>query len=386
MSDKLGQFRLMEKVEEDVLGEVYCAAWQRDGKEEIVLLRLFERGGLDPDLFLERIADRGQLVGADLGEQLANSLRLGVVGDRAYDLFPYVSGHSLATLIRRTERQRETFPLEVALFIAGRLATGLGVAYRQEIAGEGLVHGFVVPWLVTISEEGGVTLGGLEAAPALRDFRGTARAFARLLPYMSPELRAGEPLHASDDVYSLGALLYELLTLRPLASASDLRVENRSIPSELQYFLARSVAERYRRIESVVDWLRELKALVVQEGWAATAQDLSTFVAEVDERVNPPKPDTTEFTAGDREAYAKAILKARAKAESRSAAPPDAPEKTPEPAEVIAEEPAAAEDDAPRQKGRSYETTELSRDLLQPLQDEGRLVKTSNVKRAASSL
>ncbi len=388
MSDKLGQFRLMEKIEDDVLGELFCAAWQRDGSEEIVLLRLFELGALEPETFLERIRERRSLVGAELGEQLATSRRLGVVGDRAYDLFPYVSGHSLASLIRRTERQRETVPLEVALYVAGRLATGLGIAYRQEIEGECLVHGFVVPWLVMISEEGGVTLGGLEVAPALRDFRGTASTFTRLLPYMSPELRAGEPLHPSDDVYSLGALLYELLTLRRLASASDLRVESKAIPSELQYFLARSVAERYRRIQSVVEWLRELKALVVQEGWAATAQDLSAFVAEVDERVHPPKPDTSEFTASDRETYAKAILRARAAAEAPAAAPEPSPATSgaeEAAVEAAGEKPAAEDSPRPAKKGGGYETTELSRDLLRPLEAEGRMVKTSHVKRASDS-
>ncbi len=371
MNDKLGQFRLMQKVEEDVLGEIYCAAWHQDESEEIVLLRLFELGGLEPKSFLERIAKRDQLVGADLGEQLTTSRRLGVVGDRAFDLFPYVSGQSLGALIRHTKRRHETFPLEVALYIAGRLATGLGVAHRQEIDGECLVHGFVVPWLVMISEEGGVSVGGLEAAPALRDFRGTASTFAQLLPYMSPELRSDEPLHASDDVYSLGALLYELLTLRPLGSASDLRVETKAIPSELQYFLARSVAERYRRIQSVVEWLRELKALVVQEGWTATAQDLSAFVADVDERVRPLKPDTTEFTASDREAYAKAILEAKAASES----PLD--------------EAAEAEEDKPSPRrpktGNGYETTELSRDMLRPLETDGKLIRTSHVKRASDS-
>ncbi len=383
--DTIGQFRLKQKIEEDVLGEVYCAAWPGEDEtagEETVLLRLFARDGLDPDRFLKQIEGRRPLIGSDLGGQMTTSRHLGVVDGRCFYLFPYVSGQSLASLIEVTTRQRETFPLEVALFIAGRLAIGLGTAYRQEIAGECLVHGFVVPQLVRISEEGSVTLGGLEAAPALHDFRGTASTFTQLFPYLSPERRSGEAPHPSDDVYSLGALLYRLLTLRPLASPSDLRADSQAIPSELRYFLARSVAERSRRIQSVVEWLRELKALVTQEGWTASAQDLSAFLAEVDERLRPFKPDTTEITADDLAEAARMLREARAKKAAAAAEEASAVEEAsaPEPADSP-----GALDEAHPARGASYETSVITGDELKPLLAEGRLVKTSNVKRAAGS-
>ncbi len=374
----IGPFRLQQKIEEDVLGEVYCVTLAEEdgasgdpGSDESArsgLLRLFASDGLKTERFLEDIEDRRRLVGAELGEQVATSRRLGVADGRAYDFFSYVSGCSLMSQIEGATRQRERFPLEVALFIAGRLAIGLGVALRQEQDGGCLVHGFLVPHLIRISEEGSVVLGGLEVAPALADFRGNASTFAQLLPYMSPERRAGAPLHPADDVYSLGALLYQLLTLRPLASSSDLRIESRAIPSELRYFLARSVAERPRRIQSVVEWLNELKALVVQEGWASTARDLSAFLAEIDERVRPPKPDTSEITADDREEFARMIRETREKQEASSS-------------EVAAED----DDDQPAER-TSYETSVITGEDLRPLFDEGRLVRTSDVKRMASSI
>ena len=391
--DSIGEFRLKQKIEEDVLGEVYCAAWPDgdQGDEEIVLLRLFDREALEPARFLKRIAARRWLVGADLGAQLTTSRRLGVADGRAFDLFPYVSGRSLASLIEVTTRQRETFPLEVALFIVERLAIGLGVAFRQEIDGECLEHGFVVPQLVRVSEEGGVILGGLETAPALRELRGTAPIFAQLFPYLSPERRAGEAPHPTDDVYSLGALLYRLLTLRPLASTGDLRAESQAIPSELRYFLARSVAERSRRIQSVVEWLRELKALGAQEGWTATEHDLSAFLAEVDERVRPLKPDTSEITADDREEFARMIREARDKKAV------EAPEGTGTATALVAGETADAEETATAEaadslcgpecaaRGKSYETSVITGEDLKPLFDEGKLVKTSHVQRAGDS-
>ena len=361
MIERVGEFRLIQKIEKDVLGRIDCAAWPgEDGLEEIGLLRWFPRDALAPDRWLSQGDARRLAAAGAINDDLLCSLRSGVADGHAYDLYPYFSGGSLASLTRQATLHREGYPLEVALLIAGHLATGLSAAFRQEIDGQNLLHGFVTPYLVMISEEGAIKLCGVETAPALRELRGTAAKFAEILPYLSPESRGGEDPHPADDVYSLGALLYELLTLKRLASPSELRDESTALPSELRYFLARSVAPRFRRIQSVVEWLRELKAMVVQEGWIASAQDLSAFVAKVDDRVNPRRPDTSELTAADREIFARAIRKARAAAK---AAPAEA-----DPGE------GQPRDDS------SYQTTVIARDVLKPLAEKGKLVRTANVK------
>ena len=320
MPETTDRFRLIQEIDQDVLGAVHCAAWTpEDASEEIMLLRLFDRSGIDPDRFLQQVAGRQTLLGSRISDQLLPSRQLGVVEGQAFDLAPYVSGRSLASLIAQAIGHRETFPVEVALFIVGRVAAGLGAAYRHGIDGAALLHGFVTPHMIRVSEEGRVALAGLEAAPALRHLRGTASTFARILPYLAPESLADENGHRSDDVYSLGVVLHELLTLRPLASPAELRLDNPEIPAELRYFLDRSVAPRFRRIPSVLQWSQELKALVIEGGWPACAQDLSAFFAGIDERLHPLKPDTSEVTASDREALAQAIRKARSQSADSAA-------------------------------------------------------------------
>ncbi len=352
MRTTIEQFHLRDRVEDDVLGEIYRVTWPGEGQpghdsESPYLLRLFKRDGIDPERFEEWVGERRQFVGADLGAQVTTSRLLGIADERAFDLFPYVPGRSLAALIEVARRQRQAFPLAVALFVAGRVATGLGVALRHEIDGEPVAHGFLVPQLVRVSEAGGVAIGGLEVTPALRHFRGTAATFARLLPYLPPEQSAVETPHPAGDVYSLGALVYRLLTLRPLTSPSDLHAASSSIPPKLRYLLARSVAERSRRIQSVVDWLRELKALVVEEGWHGSAQDLSAFLAEIDERFRPFKPDTGKITATERGELARIVREARGETSELRAA--DAP----------AEQPA--------DNGSRYDTHKIADEDLRPV-------------------
>ncbi len=383
MSKTVNHLRVIETVETDVLGEPVCAAMPgKDGLEDVGLLRLFDHDTVAPERFLALAAERRSVAGAAISDVLMEPLESGVSEDgRVYDLYPYLSGCSLATLTRRARLHLETYPLEVALWIVGRVAAGLSAAFRQEIAGETLQHGFVTPFLILISEEGCVRLCGVETAPALREMRGTASTFARILPYLSPESRLDEARHPSDDVYSLGAVLYELLTLKPLTSPSDLRDESSSIPSELRYFLARSVAPRFRRIQSVIEWLHELKSMVVQEGWIASATDLSAFFASLDDRLNPHKPDTSELTAADREIFARAIAKARAdqKALSTAEVATDDPS---DPDGLSDPEPSAdlSDEDHRGRNERSYQTSVIARNILEPLAAEGHLIRTAHVK------
>ncbi|MEM7354559.1 MAG: protein kinase [Acidobacteriota bacterium] len=316
MSDTTESFRLIQMIDKDALGTVHCAAWKdaEEAAEEIVLARLYDPSGLDPDRFMERAAERQSLIGEQIGEQLLISRHMGIVQGQAFELQPYLSGKSLATLLHQAKGHRKDFPLAVALFVVGRIAAGLSAAYRHGLDGENLLHGFVTPQLVRLSEEGRVVVCGLETAQALREFRGNAASLGQILPYLAPESLSSEELHRSDDVYSLGVILYELLTLQPLRSAAELRFEHPKIPTELRRFLDRCVAPRYRRIQSVLQWVQELKTLVIREGWPAAAQDLSTFLASIDERLHPLKPDTSQITADDREAFAEAIREAKTKA------------------------------------------------------------------------
>ncbi len=363
MNESTDDIRWIERIETDVLGEIYCAEAQVRGSKEVVLVRLFDRQGVAPEEFLKRVAARRPWVGNRISDQLLTSHRLGVIEGRAFELTTYLSGTSLNTLIRKARQHREVFPLEVALFVAAKIANGLRAGYEASLDGNHIVHGFVTPHLVRVSEEGVVAVGGLETVPALRTFRGTAAAFSELFPYLSPEARTSEEPHVSDDVYSLGAILFELLTLKPLASPADLRIDS-TIPAELRYFLNRSVASRFRRIQSVGQWLQELKALVVTAGWVASSTDLSAFIARVDHRLHPVRPDTSEFTAIDRKIFAQALKQQQASNDDTARSPEM------EQAEVTAEQPNLIDE---LDRATDYQTAAVARDLLSPLVDDSKL-------------
>ena len=134
----------------------------------------------------------------------------GVAADRLFYVMPYIEGESLRARLDRDGR----LPVEEALRLAREIASALGYAHRR-----GLVHRDIKPANVLLSD--GIALvadfgvaraTGRDETPALTSVGTTLGTPA----YMAPEQIAASPdLDSRADIYSLGCLLYELLTGQP---------------------------------------------------------------------------------------------------------------------------------------------------------------------------
>jgi hypothetical protein len=125
-------------------------------------------------------------------------------GGTPYIVLEYVEGETLKELIRRDA------PLEVPTALAYTIETAraLGAAHLQEI-----VHRDVKPQNVLIGGEGGAKITDFGIARTLSEVGLTMDG--RVLgttDYVSPEQALGQPVTGQSDVYSLGVVLYEMLT------------------------------------------------------------------------------------------------------------------------------------------------------------------------------
>jgi eukaryotic-like serine/threonine-protein kinase len=113
----------------------------------------------------------------------------------------WVDGISLQTLLSAADQR---LPLAVALRIAGLICRALAEAHGAE--GGALVHGRIEPSHILLGHDGAVQLIGFGGCSS-------RASVSRLHPsYVAPELAAGEPADVLCDLYSLGAVLYELTT------------------------------------------------------------------------------------------------------------------------------------------------------------------------------
>lgn len=188
----------------------------------------------------------------------------GKLGERHYLVLEYVEGPTLAELIARR------LPIEFCVWIAKQVAQALAAVH-----GEGLLHRDVKPRNIFTSWEGEVKLGDLGLAVDLDE---VSVSLAGTPAYFAPEIVLGQKISASSDLFSLGAVLYEMLTAAPpfadhTTSATLHRIANLEptpvaklrpeVPAELaalcRMLLSKTPEARCRSAEEVAAILTQLE-------------------------------------------------------------------------------------------------------------------------------
>jgi hypothetical protein len=171
----------------------------------------------------------------------------------------YVTVQDLISTARANRREGGKLPLPVAAAIARSVTEAVAAAHRA-----GVVHGAVHPRSVVIDEDGGVRLGdfvvGLALATAVA--QGADSALWRgLSGYLSPELVIGEDPSPASDVFSIGALLFAMVTGElPPGSLHATPAVERLVQRALD-------TDRTRRYQSAVDLLENLLEAFEDDRW-----------------------------------------------------------------------------------------------------------------------
>ncbi|MBW8876866.1 MAG: TonB family protein [Acidobacteria bacterium] len=291
--EEFGKYLLLKKLTEDPLGETFRAGRVgQEGMEQVVLLRVFNGKGLDGEKLWARVSGRAGLQEILKSPNIGNGVDLGRVRSFPYTAYDYISGKSLASVFAQSARQRSPIPTDHALLIAERVSLALAAASESRFEDERVMHGFVVPQLVMISNEGETRLLGFEVAPGLRELAAGGWQEETLRPYLAPEALAGAAPSRADDVYSLGALLFELLTCERLPTGSaappegygalidgaELPNDGTPMPAPIAALLKKSLVGREQRIADAVTWHKTLSKLMIDGHFSPTTFNLAFFM------------------------------------------------------------------------------------------------------------
>jgi serine/threonine-protein kinase len=244
-----------------------------------VALKVMHQQFVDEPEYVERFRREARSVAALSHPNVVTVIDRGEHAGRQYIVFEYVDGENLKQMIQR----RGPAPVATALELTIQIGEALSFAHQQ-----GLVHRDVKPQNILLNGDGRAKVTDFGIARSLDLQQGVTQTGTVLgtSDYIAPEQAQGQHVDEQTDVYSLGVVLYELLTSEvPFPGESFVAVAMRHIneppprvrdrrpdvslrvEAAVQRALAKSSSDRY---PSMAAFCVELQACLAELGGGAT--------------------------------------------------------------------------------------------------------------------
>ena len=243
-------YRALRLKGEGGLSRLYLAERGHDGRT--MVLKVLDAKLRDDKMFMARFVQEYKLI-ADLDdEHVARIYDQGFAGSYPYIAMEYLPGGDLRAKIIEGLAPRQ------ALRLLGQIAKALDAIHRR-----GIVHRDLKPQNILFRSNGVPVIVDFGLARSLASDSTLARSGQMIATarYLSPEQCLGQPADARSDLYSLGAIFYEMLTRRKLYEGANdrelLRMHVKAKPPKLappltgyqrvlDRLLARDPAKRYQ--------------------------------------------------------------------------------------------------------------------------------------------
>jgi serine/threonine protein kinase len=299
-----GRYEVRERVAAGGMATVYLA-FDKRLEREVALKVMHNRLANEPDgrEFVHRFRREAKAAARLTHPGMVRVYDQGVDGEISYLTMEYVRGQNLRHRISR----EATIPVGEALAITEAVLDALAAAHRQ-----GLVHRDIKPENVLLDDEGRPRVADFGLARAVTEVTSTATGtIMGTVAYLGPELVSRGQSDARTDVYSVGILLYEMVTGRqPFTGNSAIEVASRHVhedvpppsshvpwlPPEFDHlvaaFAARDPASRPRDAVAALSLLRQTRAMMDDPTMARRADSPSGTIP-----VTRSEDDTTVFDA-----------------------------------------------------------------------------------------
>ncbi|HET9192703.1 MAG TPA: serine/threonine-protein kinase [Vicinamibacterales bacterium] len=266
----IADYNLLEKMDAAGPGDLYRARDTRRGRTVAVRV-----------LPADFTADQAALVASARAVQVLshpNAITVfdaGTHDDRVYVVFEFLKGRSL-----RSEMAGRPVNVRRAVDMTIQIADAVADAHAA-----GFFHGGLSPETIVITAKGNAKIPAFDLA--VQNGLSNEGGQVRLDDYASPEEARGEAPDERSDVYSAGAILYEMLTMRrPMhRGASAPSASNASVPKELDAVVLRAVSpnpdSRYQNVATFAGDLRSVGSVAEEEPHRAPASASSTTIGGV---------------------------------------------------------------------------------------------------------
>ncbi|HSS39041.1 MAG TPA: serine/threonine-protein kinase, partial [Polyangia bacterium] len=321
------RYTILRKVTDGGTAEIFLAKQHgaQGFEKTVVLKRIFTTFYADPQ-FRHMLVDEAHVAMSLNHSNIVQVLDLGEAEGRYFLALELVDGWSLDRILKRAKAAGVQMPPPLALYVTAEVCRALAYAHaknRPDGKPMGIVHRDVSPHNVLISEQGEVKLTDFGIAKAMNK---TEKSLGNLIKgkvaFMSPEQAAAAPLDARSDLFSVGTILYAMITRRhPFDAPTDyetlMLVKNGDyMPPEtarpglnpelyrvIRKAMGKQPADRYQRAE---DMLVDVEQVMRVAFRAVGQTELQRWLAELGAkdgvppltREAPPEPPAARSTVG----------------------------------------------------------------------------------------
>ena len=300
------QYELLARLAEGGMAEIFLARAQSAAggmERHVVLKRIRRERGEDP-LWVKMFLDEARLAALLQHPNVAQVYDLGQIGDAYFFTMEYVHGENVRDVLARMNALDRRVPVNIALAIASGAAAGLGHAHDRcgpDGVPLGIVHRDVSPSNLIVGYEGTVKVVDFGVAKAARrtteSVVSTTGTIMGKLAYLSPEQCLGGAIDHRSDIFSLGIVLYELLTsLRVFRVGDDLETISAvvhheppppshlaaAIPTDLDEVVMTALEkDPARRFASCADMLEALEGIAEREQLSMSPTAVRRFMRDL---------------------------------------------------------------------------------------------------------
>jgi serine/threonine protein kinase len=298
----IGRYQLLAHLASGGMAEIYLARQTGiGGFEKLVVVKKILPNLAREKVFVEMFLDEAVIAAQLNHPNVVQIYDLGQSGDDYYIAMEFLEGESLGHLTSEGARVRKPLPPGMAAGIISQVCEGLAYAHAfEDETGKplGIVHRDISPHNIIVLFTGVVKVVDFGIAKAASKMHQTKVGTLKgKLAYMSPEQCMGSQVDARSDLFSLGVVLWELLTHRrlfkrdvepamiraimdePIPKVNEV---HKDAPAALAAVADKALCKKPQdRYKSAAEMKAEIQAYLRQESLEAGPEQISAYAHEV---------------------------------------------------------------------------------------------------------
>ena len=304
--ETFGSYKLLRRLAAGGMGEIWLAEQKGSAgfSKRVVVKTILDCFADDPSL-VEMFLDEGRIAANLSHPNIAHTFDLGQCGKGTdapyYIAMEYVHGRDLRDLLITNIERKQFVPLNLVLRIIADVCQGLHHAHTvktPEGHPDGIIHRDVSPQNILITFDGVVKIVDFGVAKATERASKTKSGVLKgKYAYMSPEQVRSKPLDGRADVFSVGVVMYELVTGRRLfkrdsemktldavisAIVPKPRRFDTSVPPEVEKLMLKALSLRPKdRFQSAQLMQLAIEDVMIELQLPASSAHLAAFMQEI---------------------------------------------------------------------------------------------------------